>query len=164
MIKIRPITMNDYKYVLNWSTDKTFCHANGWKIDRKPEELYDWWFNQLYYSSREFVRLGIEQDGKLIGYGDMADMKNHTAELGIAIGERMLWSQGIGTKAASDLMKYGVKKYGIAKYTAETHENNQRSRKMLEKLGFQETSRTGKEEYLGEYVQLIQYVLRCNGL
>ncbi|WP_257391451.1 GNAT family N-acetyltransferase [Cytobacillus gottheilii] len=164
-MKIRPITMNDYKYVLNWSTDEVFCHANGWQMDRKPEELYDWWLNQVYTSSIEFVRLGIEHEGRLIGYGDLADMKNHTAELGIAIGDSTLWGQGIGTKAAAELMEYGLKKFGITTYMAETHENNKRSRKMLEKVGFQETSRNGKEEYLGEDVRLIQYRLKkCNGL
>ncbi|WP_240056505.1 GNAT family N-acetyltransferase [Bacillus mesophilum] len=163
-MKIRSITMNDYKYVLNWSTDEVFCHANGWQIDRKPEELYDWWLNQVYTFSIEFVRLGVEHEGRFIGYGDLADIKNHTAEFGIAIGDRTLWGQGLGTKAAAELMEYGTKNFGITTYNAETHENNLRSRKMLERLGFQEINRNGKEEYLGEYVELIQYRLRSNGL
>lgn len=59
-----------------------------------------------------------------------------------------------------DVMNYGspsVNQLGITHFYAETHEANMRSRRMLENIGFKETSRLGSEEYLGKEDQLIQY-------
>jgi len=55
------------------------------------------------------------------------------------------------------MMEFATKKLGITTFTAETHEANVRSRKMLEKIGFKVISRVGSEEYLGMNSQLIQY-------
>lgn len=98
-------------------------------------------------------------NGELIGYADLASIKDHTAELGIAIGESRLWGKGIGCHSAICMMKYGAKYAGISTFLAETHEENRRARKMLEKIGFKEVSRMGSEDYLGRKSQLIQYRL-----
>ncbi len=57
------------------------------------------------------------------------------------------------------MMDYASKHLGITVFNAEKHETNIRSRKMLEKIGFKEISRIGREEYLGTESQLIQYRL-----
>lgn len=157
-IKIRPISMDDYETVLKWSKDKSFCFANGWERNRDPKELYNWWYSCVNNKNDHFIRMGIEFEEKLIGYADLAEIKNDTAELGIAIGESQLWGQGIGSISAKHMMEYAANNLGITKFTAETHETNIRSRKMLEKLGFKEISRIGSEHYLGSMSQLIQFI------
>lgn len=97
---------------------------------------------------------------RMIGYVDLADIKNNSAEIGIAIGERSLWGRGIGTKSILLLLEYAVKNFGITTFYAETHEANIRSRRMLEKMGFKEMSRNGKEVYYGSDNQLLQYMLK----
>ena len=87
-IKVRPLSIDDFKNVLNWSKDDTFCSANGWEINRSEEELYRWWLHCVNHESEDFIRLGIELEERLIGYADLACIKDNTAELGIAIGER----------------------------------------------------------------------------
>jgi RimJ/RimL family protein N-acetyltransferase len=57
------------------------------------------------------------------------------------------------------MIDYAKNKMGIQTFTAETHVTNIRSRKMLEKIGFKEVSRTGTEKYLGVESQLIQFQL-----
>lgn len=158
-IKIRPLIIDDYKTVINWSKDDSFCAANGWEKNRSDEELYQWWLRCVNHISEDFIRMGLEYNAKLIGYADLADIKDHTAEIGIAIGESALWGKGIGFNATKCLMNYASKKLGITIFNAETHETNLRSRKMLEKIGFKEISRNGSEEYLGTKSQLIQYRL-----
>jgi len=44
--------------------------------------------------------MGIEFNEKIIGYADLACMKDKTAELGIAIGESRSWGRGLGSNAA----------------------------------------------------------------
>ncbi|MGN7356178.1 GNAT family N-acetyltransferase [Paenibacillus sp. SAFN-054] len=156
-IRIRKIIADDYLMVYQWSKDDLFCDANGWEKNRKPDELQRWWLQCVNNTADDFIRMGIEYNGNLIGYADLACMKDHTAELGIAIGERTLWGKGIGMISARCMMDYAVKQRGITHFYAETHEANVRSRRMLENIGFKEISRLGREEYLGKEDQLIQF-------
>ncbi len=55
------------------------------------------------------------------------------------------------------MMKYAATRLGLAYLTAETHETNYRSRKMLSSAGFQESGRAGSELYEGVQTALIQY-------
>ncbi|MBD7969295.1 GNAT family N-acetyltransferase [Paenibacillus gallinarum] len=156
-INLRPLTIDDYNIVLNWSKDDAFCSSNGWEKNRDPEELFRWWNNCIDVVTDDFIRMGIEMNKQLLGYVDLAYIKDNTAELGIAIGDSRLWGKGIGFNAALSMMGYGTKELGVTSFYAETHETNIRSKKMLGKLGFKEISRIGLEEYLGKNEQLIQY-------
>ncbi|MFS0688520.1 GNAT family N-acetyltransferase [Sporosarcina sp. 179-K 8C2 HS] len=161
-ITLRPLRIKDFEIVLNWSKDDLFCSANEWELNRNDDELYEWWIRCVNNKAEDFIRLGIELKGKLIGYADLANIEGHTAEIGIAIGDSSLWGKGIGYHSTLCLMNYASTKLGITVYTAETHETNTRSRKMLQNLGFEETSRHGREDYMGEESQLIQYRLVKN--
>lgn len=158
-IIIRPINIDDYKFVLIWSKDKNFCEANGWEKNRNPEELYQWWYDCVNNVSEDFIRMGIELNQSLIGYADLACIEGNTAEIGIAIGDSTLWGKGIGFTSAKYMIDYASNKLGINIFSAETHEANIRSKKMLDKLGFTEISRMGNEYYLGVENQLVQYRL-----
>ncbi|MGG0669500.1 GNAT family N-acetyltransferase [Lederbergia citrisecunda] len=161
-IALRPLSVSDYETVLNWSKDDLFCSANDWEKNRNEEELYKWWLHCVNNEADDFIRMGIEFNGKLIGYADLANIEGHSAEIGIAIGETSLWGKGIGYHSTLSLLKYASTELGITIFNAETHETNTRSRKMLQNLGFEEISRIGSEEYLGEDSQLIQYRLTKN--
>ncbi len=152
--------MEDYKFVSRWSEDEEFCKANGWESNKNERELYEWWLRCVNDDVEDFIRMGIEMEERMIGYVDLADIKNNSAEIGIAIGERSLWGRGIGTKSILLLLEYAVKNFGITTFYAETHEANIRSRRMLEKMGFKEMSRNGKEVYYGSDNQLLQYMLK----
>lgn len=158
-IKLGKLRLSDYEVVLNWSKDDDFCLANGWEQNRNEAELYKWWLHCVNNESKEFVRRAIFLDDQFIGYADLAAIENTKAELGIAIGESKLWGKGIGTKSIICMMQYATEQFGITTFGAETHEGNIRSRRMLEKVGFKEISRIGKEQYLGTENQLIQYRL-----
>ncbi|NLP50060.1 GNAT family N-acetyltransferase [Bacillus sp. RO1] len=156
-IQLRALLIEDFHVVEKWSQDKAFCRANGWEIGRDADELTSWWHNCVHNQSRDFVRVGIKYESRLIGYADLANINGISAEIGIAIGETKVWGHGVGTEALKQLMIYATEKYGTHLFEAETHEANTRSRRMLEKLGFTEISRIGSEEYMGVESQLIQY-------
>lgn len=158
-VQIRPITTEDFAYVLKWSKDDVFCDANEWERNRNETELSSWWLRCVNQRADDFIRMGIELDYQLIGYVDLAHIENHSAELGIAIGDSELWGIGVGYSASRRMMEYGSTHLGIRIFTAETHETNRRSQKMLERLGFHEVSRVGSEYYLGADAALIQYRL-----
>lgn len=155
-MQLRPITMEDYPAVLAWSKDEVFCSYNGWESNRDPDELYQWWRYCVENKAEDFVRLGIEWDGRLVGYADLV-IQDAGAEIGIAIGESSSWGKGIGSRAVRAMIDYARDTFGITTFLAETHLSNERSRRMLDRLGFQEISRDGNEMYQGEMTPLIQY-------
>ena len=157
-ITLRPIEMKDFQAILLWSQDDDFCEANGWELNRSPEELFTWWQKCVENKSTDFIRIGIALNNLLIRYGDLACIHEADAEIGIAIGESSLWGQKIGQVATVKLINHG-KTIGITTFLAETHETNHRARKMLERIGFEEISRSGSELYKGIKTVLIQYKL-----
>ena len=157
-ISFRKLKLEDFNVVLNWNQDEQFCEANSWPENRDNDELFQWWNWCVTKQSKDFIRLGIEYENTLIGYVDLANIKNNSAEIGIAIGESKLWHFGIGTQTIKKLMDYATEQLGITIFHGETHETNHRSRKMMEKLGFTEVSRIGSEIYLGKEAKLLQYI------
>lgn len=158
LIKIRPITEEDYVYIVKWSKNDEFCIANDWELNRNEHELYKWWLYCVNNLPEDYIRMGIEMENKLIGYGDLACIVGNTAELGIAIGESTLWGMGIGLNSSMRMMDYASSEVGITLFKAETHVTNTRARKMLDRMGFKEVSRMGAEKYLGVETRLIQYL------
>jgi|GEM_PF-785485 len=155
----RTLKNDDYHFVLRWSMDEKFCEANGWRKNLDEEELFSWWQYSVNLNRKDFIRLGIEYKDRLFGYADLAEIQNDSAEIGIAIGESQLWGKGIGTTVTHMFIKYAFEKFGITTFCGETHETNFRSKKMMEKLGFEEASRNGSEIYLNKDTPLIQYKL-----
>ena len=156
-VQLRPLRLKDFSRVMEWSRDMEFCFANGWEPSREKEELYQWWANCVSGKMDDFLRIGIEFEGRLIGYADLADIRYGMAEFGIAIGETELWGKGAGPAATRKLLSYAKETLGISRVFAETHQTDYRSRRMLEKLGFQKISRNGTDIYYGEETVLIQY-------
>ena len=163
-IHFRQLKLEDFHTVLIWSKDERFCEANGWQKNRDPIESLQWWKHCVTNQQKDFIRLGIEYKNKLIGYADLAEITNNSAEIGIAIGESNLWNVGIGTQTLKKLMNYATEQLGVTIFYGETHETNQRSRKMMEKLGFTEESRIGSEIYIGKEVKLVQYKFDCGSV
>ncbi|MFB1081612.1 GNAT family N-acetyltransferase [Jeotgalibacillus sp. JSM ZJ347] len=156
-IKLRHLLLEDVESALEWSRDAVFCQANSWQSNRDTDDVRRWWANSVNHPPEGFIRLGIVRDEILIGYADLASINGNTAELGLAIGKSGLWGKGIGAQAAVLMMNYGAGELGLTTFYAETHEANIRSRRMLEKLGFQEVSRVGYEEYKDKNNRLIQF-------
>lgn len=157
-MKVRDIRYEDITEVIKWNKDEFFCSANGWPLDRTDTELKRWWHNCVEKNKEQnFKRIAIIMDNKMIGYGDLAEIHESTAEIGIAIGDSSLWGQGIGEKALQNIMQFGTVQLGLTTYFAETHTTNKRAQALLKKLKFEEISREGQEFYLGEVSGLIQY-------
>jgi [ribosomal protein S5]-alanine N-acetyltransferase len=74
LLILRPIHIDDFQAVLNWSQDEVFCEANGWDLNRTTDELFTWWKKCVENKNAAFIRIGIELNDTLIGYGDLAYM------------------------------------------------------------------------------------------
>lgn len=161
-IYLRKLKLEDFNAVVDWSRDDCFCEANGWQKNRDHLELFKWWERCVTNQQKDMIRLGIEYKNRLIGYADLAEFKNNSAAIGIAIGDSTLWNNGIGTQMIKKMLNYANEQFGVTTFYGKTHETNHRSRKMMEKVGFTEESREGTELYIGKEVKLVQYKLELN--
>ncbi|GGL75903.1 hypothetical protein GCM10010840_12530 [Deinococcus aerolatus] len=98
-------------------------------------------------------------DGVLVGYTDLAGFTVRSAEFGIAIGEPGLWGQGLGLQAGRLTLAHAFHDLGLQTVTAEVHAPNVRSRALMRRLGFSENGQGRSEEYRGEMVPVIRYML-----
>ena len=156
-ITLREIRPEDFPTILKWSRDETFCLVNGWTYNQEEQKLFERWERLINNASDRFLRWGIDMDGFLIGYIDLVLFTPQAAEIGIALGNSRIWGKGFGTRALKLAMDQAGIKYGIQTFYAETHLPNIRSRRMLEKLGFEEISRKGTDLFMGKETTLIQY-------
>ncbi len=156
-INLRPLCPGDEDYAVQWGQDREFCLANGWEPDLPAGRIRAHWRGLITAPPRQFLRLGIVQDGVLVGYTDLADLVAVSGELGIAIGESRLWGQGIGTAAGQLMLRHAFEVLGLERVWAEVHEPNQRSHALMHRLGFVEIGREGTDLYRGQTVGLVQY-------
>lgn len=159
MICLRPLRPGDEEAAVRWSEDPVFCRANDWELDLPPERVCRHWRGLIEAPPPDFVRLGIERGGRLIGYGDWASITPQSAELGLAIGESRLWGQGLGVEAGRLLIAYAFGVLGLPQVRAEVHAPNTRSRRLMPKLGFREVGVVGEETYGGQPTPLIGFTL-----
>lgn len=64
------------------------------------------------------------------------NLRHLTGKLGFLIGEKSLWGQGYATEAISALADWAFSELGLEKLTAGCYQENQGSRRALEKAGF----------------------------
>jgi RimJ/RimL family protein N-acetyltransferase len=100
------------------------------------------WFAKLADREQAEKPLAIEmKDGDgwtLIGNSGFHDIdwKDHSAEVGIMIGEKSLWNQGYGTEAMTLLLKHGFETLNLNRVQLHVYESNQRAFRAYEKCGF----------------------------
>jgi len=64
------------------------------------------------------------------------DLRNHHAEMGIAIGDPADWGRGLGADACRVLTTYGFDTVNLHRIWLEVYEDNPAARRIYERLGF----------------------------
>lgn len=86
------------------------------------------------------VRFAIELQGQLIGGAGYYRRRSGAAELGFWLG-RPWWGQGFATEANRAVVQYGFEKTRLAGFTSSHFVDNDASRAVLRKLGFEPVGR-----------------------
>lgn len=84
-----------------------------------------------------FVICRLEDDAPIgtIGFFNL-DAVNGNAGMGITIGEKPLWGQGLGTDALLALLDFGFGELRLERVWLEVFDFNERARRSYEKCGF----------------------------
>ena len=100
-------------------------------------------------------------DGRVVGLvqPDHSITKHQTAELGYAIA-RDMWGQGIAAEASAAVCVWGFREYGFARIDAYADSRNERSVRVMEKLGMTYEGMHRKYEVgRGERVDGVSYAV-----
>jgi RimJ/RimL family protein N-acetyltransferase len=113
-VTLRPMTHADAPAIKRWGEDADFAwfqwgrDPQRWKDDASAREWID------RFGERDGKLFAIEYEGRAIGQANYRDWqpKAKSAEVGIGIGEKALWSKGLGREALTLLVRHLVNDLG----------------------------------------------------
>jgi RimJ/RimL family protein N-acetyltransferase len=135
--------------------------ANFLFIDTEIDER---WFDAYLARWDRAVRLAIceHTTDRLVGVAYLTDIHriNRSAELGIMIGERDVWAQGVGTAATDVLLAHGFNDLNLHRIYLTVLAENDRAIRLYEKLSFQAEGRQREAVFKdGRYRDLVMMAL-----
>jgi diamine N-acetyltransferase len=153
-IRLRAPERSDLPRFVEWLND---LEVREGLMLSKPISLVgeEKWFEEMLQRPPEEHPLVIEvsREGEWIAVGNCGvhriDWRSRVAELGIFIGEKSYWNQGIGTRVMGLLLKYGFETLNLNRIFLEVFEDNKRAIRAYEKAGFVHEGRKRQAMYKG---------------
>lgn len=138
-VRLRPPRDDDAAHFIRWANDPEFAR---YQWGRGPGRFADeagvraWWALFPERDGRMFV---IEHDGRPVGFANYRDWrpKPRSSEIGIGIGERALWSKGLGRDALRALLRHLIDDLGAHRITLSTLAFNDRAIASYKACGFE---------------------------
>ena len=131
-VNLRPADVSDLELMLAWRSDEEI-----YRHFRKQSEPLDWEDHVSWFASRDSERCDwiVEYQGRRVGSVSLTP----TNEIGVYIGEKSLWGEGVGSAALKQACDSAVKPI-----SAKIHEDNTPSQKLFEKVGFERVENDGE--------------------
>ena len=167
-IRLRPVEREDLPRYVTWFSDPEVRQflTRYLPLSMTGEEK---WFEEMLTRPEDERPLAIDLhagEGAWrhiggAGYHSI-DWRNHSAEVGIAIGEKSLWSQGLGTEVMETLLHHGFETLNLHRVFLRVFAGNRRALRAYEKAGFVLEGRMRQAEFReGAYQDVLLYsVLR----
>lgn len=162
-LRLRKLTLEDVGDIYAYSKEKNVGPNAGWKPHKTIEETLEI-AKKIFMDKQTVWGITLKQKDVVIGtIGLIEDGKreNEKAKMvGYALSEAY-WGKGIMTEALKEVIDYGFEQLPIDVITAYCYSSNVRSRKVLEKCGFEYegTLRQAEKRFDGKV-----YDLRCYSL
>ena len=150
---LRPITIEDKKDVYEYSCSSSVGIHAGWKPHENINESEE--IIKTILSANNIFGIVLKSSGKMIGsVGLIPDpmRENEKSQMiGYALGDKY-WGNGYMTEAAKEVVKYGFGKLNLELISATCYSYNNRSSRVLEKLGmkYEGTLRKAEIRFDGE--------------
>ena len=137
-VTLRPATRDDSPTIRRWGEDADFAwfqwgrNPSRWKDDAG---VHDWIERFGERNGKLFV---IEHEGRVVGQANYRDWqpKGRSAEVGIGIGEKALWSKGLGREALGLLLRHLVADIGAHRVNLHVLAYNDRAISSYRAAGF----------------------------
>lgn len=139
-IRLRPITLADTDLIVNWRNQPDIKRHFVFQADF-TREMHEAWVKQKVFSG-EVVQYIIETkaDGQPVGsvYLRDIDSRNHSAELGIWLGQAECTGRGLGTEAAALLTRFAFRELELHRVFLRVFTENTRAISCYKRAGFRE--------------------------
>lgn len=140
-IRLRAVERGDVPKFHEWINDPEVTAGLSLHL---PMSLRDeeTWFEEIGKRPPAEKPLAIElRDGegwRLIGNCGLFGMDSvaRSAEIGIMIGDKSVWNQGLGAEAVTLLLRHGFETLNLNRIFLRVYDNNPRARRSYEKAGF----------------------------
>ena len=138
-VALRPMTHADAPDLVRWSRDADFAwYQWGRRPGRFPDEATARaWIDR--FAERAGMIFAIEHGGRAVGFANYRDLqpKAKSCEIGIGIGERTLWSRGLGREAVGLLVRHLLEDLGVHRVSLHVLAFNDRAIAAYKASGFQ---------------------------
>lgn len=159
-VSVRPFSPADISGTyLAWLHDSAVVRFSSQRFRNHTLETCQAYLASFTHSTNHFLAICDQKSGAMLGTMTVyRSMPHGTADIGIMIGERQVWGQGIGAEAfclvLSALKASGV----IRKVTAGTLAANQGMVRIMEKSGMlHEATRQAQELLDGVPIDVVYY-------
>ena len=139
-VYLRAQERSDIPLFVRWLNDS---ETTSYLSMRAPmsEPMEEAWFNRMVEQQGKdayhFTMCRIEDDLPIGTIGlFQVDTVNGNVGMGISIGEKSLWGQGLGTDAMNALLDFGFGQLRLERMWLEVYDFNARGRRSYEKSGF----------------------------
>ncbi|MFH2040274.1 MAG: GNAT family protein [Chloroflexota bacterium] len=166
-IRLRGVEKEDLPLFVKWLNDPEVIEGLMFFQPLSYAEEIRWFENLANLPASEHP-LAIEiQDGenwRMIGDCGFHNISqiNRSAEVGIFIGDKVLWNKGYGTETMQLLLKYGFESLNLNRISLVVYDDNPRALRAYEKAGFVLEGRRRQAKYKhGRYGdELLMSILR----
>jgi RimJ/RimL family protein N-acetyltransferase len=144
---LRAIEPADLPNYVRWFADTEVLAYLGFYLPQNLAQEQAWYQHQNENSSS--VNLAIDFEGRHVGGCGFAniDAKNQAAEVGLFIGEKALWDQGLGKDVLATLVNYGFDFLNLHRIYLRAFADNQRAVHAYEQVGFVHEGRFREVEW-----------------
>ena len=152
-VRLREVTTDDLDATWRWASEEAFFRYLPIAQPTRDEEVA--WLESViaesHGSPRRQYQLGVEliETDDLVGMVRLGlDSALHrSASLGYGLRSDQ-WGRGLRTEAAALIIDFGCEALGLHRIWATHHPENLASRRVLDKLGFQEEGRRRDDRYI----------------
>jgi len=166
-IRFRAIEQTDLEQFVVWLNDPEVREGLQMVLPISMADEHKWFEEMLKKPGEERPFLiEAQQENTWVGIGNCSffniDWRNRSAEVGIFIGEKRLWGQGLGTKTMCLLTQVGFDTLNLNRIMLEVYTTNPRAIRAYEKAGFKHEGRKRQGVYSnGKYADvLLMSILR----
>jgi RimJ/RimL family protein N-acetyltransferase len=140
-IRLRAVEREDVKKFFEWVNDPEVTFGLSLYL---PMSMFDEekWFERASSRAPDEKPLAIDlRSGdawRLIGNSSFFDIDaiTHSGELGIMIGDKSAWNQGLGTETMGLLLRHGFETLNLNRIMLKVYADNPRAIRTYEKSGF----------------------------
>jgi ribosomal-protein-alanine N-acetyltransferase len=164
-VLVKPFTAGDISDAyLGWLQDPEVVRYSSQRFRAHTLDTCRSYRASFDGSANHFLTIADKQSGSMLGTLTVyRDLGHGTADIGIMVGARQAWRQGIGAEAFGLVLSTLKASGGVRKITAGTLAVNRGMVRIMEKAGMQhEATRRAQELLDGEPVDVVYYATFCH--